>query len=51
MSLRDYIHKIDLNKKLIHIHDPISKTLEIAGVLKQLEPQTAVTAGQRLELS
>jgi len=38
MSLRDYIHKIDLNKKLIHIHEPISKTLEIASVLKQLEP-------------
>jgi 2,5-furandicarboxylate decarboxylase 1 len=39
MSLREYIHKLDTWKKLIRIHEPISKTLEIAGVLKKLEPE------------
>jgi 2,5-furandicarboxylate decarboxylase 1 len=38
MSLRDYIHKLDERKKLIHVSAPISKTLEIAGVLKRMEP-------------
>lgn len=39
MSLRDYIHKLDQRDGLIHITAPISKTYEIAGVLKKLEPK------------
>jgi len=38
MSLRDYIQKLDDQKKFIRVSEPISKTLEISGVLKQLEP-------------
>jgi UbiD family decarboxylase len=33
---------MDAQKKLIHVSEPISKTLEIAGVLKQIEPQPAL---------
>ena len=42
MSLREYISKLDTQKKLVRIHKPISKTLEIAGVLKQLEPSAVL---------
>jgi len=42
MSLRDYIHKLDQEKKLLRVSEPISKTFEIAGVLKQIEPQPAL---------
>lgn len=38
MSLRDYINKLDQQGTLVHITEPISKTYEIAGVLKKLEP-------------
>jgi len=38
MSLREYIHKLESQKKLIRVSEPISKNLEIAGVLKQCEP-------------
>jgi UbiD family decarboxylase len=38
MSLRDYIHRLEEDKKLIRVTAPISKTYEIAGVLKKLEP-------------
>ncbi|MBN1453690.1 MAG: UbiD family decarboxylase, partial [Anaerolineales bacterium] len=38
MSLREYIQRLDEQKKLIRVSKPISKTLEIAGVLKQIEP-------------
>ena len=38
MSLRDYIRRLDERGELIHVTAPISKTHEIAGVLKQLEP-------------
>jgi UbiD family decarboxylase len=38
MSLREYIQKLDQQKKLIRVSAPISKKLEIAGVLKQCEP-------------
>jgi 2,5-furandicarboxylate decarboxylase 1 len=38
MSLREYIHKLDTQKKLIRVSGPVSKTLQIGGVLKQLEP-------------
>ena len=39
MSLRDYVRKLDERGDLIKITAPISKTYEIAGVLKQLEPR------------
>jgi UbiD family decarboxylase len=42
MSLRDYLYKLDQEKKLIHVSEPISKAFEIAGVLKQIEPQPAL---------
>ncbi|MBN2387530.1 MAG: UbiD family decarboxylase [Anaerolineales bacterium] len=38
MSLRDYLHKLDVQKKLLRVGEPISKTFEIAGVLKRMEP-------------
>lgn len=38
MSLRDYINKLDQRGALVRITAPISKTYEIAGVLKKLEP-------------
>jgi UbiD family decarboxylase len=38
MSLRDYINKIVDQGKLIKISAPVSKTYEIAGLLKKLEP-------------
>ena len=39
MSLRDYLHQLDERGDLIKVSAPISKTYEIAGVLKQLEPK------------
>ncbi len=39
MSLRDYIRKLDDQKSLLHVRAPVSKTLEISGVLKELEPR------------
>ena len=39
MSLRDYIQRLDTRGVLITVTAPISKTYEIAGVLKQLEPK------------
>ena len=38
MSLKEYIQRLDKQKKLIQVSEPISKTFEIAGVLKQMEP-------------
>ena len=38
MSLREYIQRLDEQKNLIRVSEPISKTFEIAGVLKQMEP-------------
>lgn len=38
MSLRDYIRRLDERGALIHVTAPISRTHEIAGVLKKLEP-------------
>jgi 2,5-furandicarboxylate decarboxylase 1 len=38
MSLREYIQRLDQQKKLIRVSEPVSKSLEIAGVLKQMEP-------------
>jgi UbiD family decarboxylase len=42
MTLRNYLHKLDQENKLLRIREPISKTFEIAGVLKQIEPQPAL---------
>ncbi len=42
MSLRAYLQDLDTQQKLLHIHEPISKTFEIAGVLKQIEPRSAL---------
>src|SRR5512136_1391382 len=39
MSLREYLRDLDERGDLIKISAPISKTYEIAGVLKQHEPQ------------
>jgi len=39
MPLRDHIHQLEERGALIKIAAPISKTYEIAGVLKQLEPK------------
>jgi UbiD family decarboxylase len=39
MSLRDYLQKLDERGELIKVSAPISKTYEIAGALKQLEPR------------
>jgi 4-hydroxy-3-polyprenylbenzoate decarboxylase len=42
MSLRRYLKLLDEQHKLIHITKPISKTYEIAGVLKKLEPTSVI---------
>lgn len=39
MSLRSYLNQLDARGDLLHVTVPISKTYEIAGVLKQLEPK------------
>jgi UbiD family decarboxylase len=39
MPLRDHLHKLESRRELIRAGEPISKRFEIAGVLKQLEPQ------------
>jgi anhydromevalonate phosphate decarboxylase len=38
MSFRDYLHKLEQRGLLRRIHPPISKTYQIAAMLKQLEP-------------
>ena len=38
MSLRSYLQRLEEDHKLIKVAKPISKTYEIAGVLKRLEP-------------
>jgi len=42
MSFRSAIQALDSRGELRHISKPISKTFEIAGVLKALEPKTVV---------
>lgn len=42
MSLRSHLQSLDEQQKLIHITKPISKTYEIAGVLKKLEPAPVI---------
>ena len=39
MSLREYLQRLESQGRLTHVRKPISKTYEIAGVLKQMEPQ------------
>ncbi len=39
MPLRDYLRYLDERGDLIKVRAPISKTYEVAGVLKQLEPK------------
>lgn len=39
MSLRSYLQKLQDSGRLIQVDEPISKTYEIAGLLKKLEPR------------
>lgn len=39
MTLREYLQQLESQNQIIRIDQPISKTYEIAGVLKKLEPQ------------
>ncbi len=39
MSLRAYLQKLDSDGTLLRLRQPISKRLEIAGALKQMEPR------------
>ena len=38
MPIREYIHRLEDQNKLVRVSQPISKSLQIAGVLKQCEP-------------
>jgi 2,5-furandicarboxylate decarboxylase 1 len=42
MSFRDYLKKLDESGRLLHVTTPISKTYEIAGVLKKAEPEPVI---------
>jgi len=42
MPFREYIQRLEEQEKLVRVSKPISKTLEIAGVLKQIEPTPAL---------
>lgn len=42
MSLRSYLQRLEERGQLLHVREPISKTYEIAGVLKQIEPHPAL---------
>jgi UbiD family decarboxylase len=39
MSFRSYIDELKRNGKLVEIRQPVSKTYQMAGILKQLEPR------------
>jgi UbiD family decarboxylase len=39
MSLRSYLQRLEARQAIVHVQKPISKTYEIASVLKQFEPQ------------
>jgi 2,5-furandicarboxylate decarboxylase 1 len=39
MPLRDYLQRLEAHNQILHVREPISKTYEIASVLKQLEPR------------
>ena len=47
MPLRENIQRLDKQNKLVRISEPISKTFEIASVLKQVEPAPALFEGVR----
>ena len=38
LSLRDYLHQLELLESLVRITAPISRTYQISGALKQVEP-------------
>ena len=42
MSYRTYLDKLQSENRLTTVTGPISKTYEVAGVLKQIEPQAAL---------
>ena len=42
MSLRSYLQKLENENRLVRVDVPISKTCEMAGVLKAIEPQAAI---------
>ncbi len=42
MSFRDYLRRLDARGDLARVKAPISKTYEIAGVLKRIEPRPAL---------
>jgi 2,5-furandicarboxylate decarboxylase 1 len=42
MTLRSYLHELTDSGELVTIHTPVSKTYEIAGILKQAEPRTVL---------
>lgn len=42
MSLRDHLHQLDSCGQLLRAAAPLSKRLEIAGVLKQIEPRPSL---------
>lgn len=42
MSLREYFQRIEAQGALRHIVSPVSKTYQVAGILKQLEPTPLV---------
>jgi 2,5-furandicarboxylate decarboxylase 1 len=42
VTLRQYLQRLDAEGRLLHVQQPISKTYEIAGVLKQIEPQPVI---------
>jgi UbiD family decarboxylase len=44
MSFRSYLQQLEDDHSLVHVTAPISRTYEIAGVLKQLEPRPVLFA-------
>jgi UbiD family decarboxylase len=42
MPLRDYIHRLESQAHILHIHEPVSKKLEASGLLKKLEPRPLI---------
>lgn len=42
MSLRSYLKKLEQEQKLVRITQPVSKSYEAAGILKQLEPKAVL---------
>jgi UbiD family decarboxylase len=42
MTLRQYLQQLDDRRQILHTGEPIKKTYEIAGALKQLEPRPVI---------